>query len=112
MSILPLAALTACGDLQYRTPALNDADQARLSCQAFPEILDVLESQPALVFLSGSDGEAIVTDGQYKWVRFDIVNQREARLIQFGDVRARGAHFECWDDLNWMADVYTQLEEK
>lgn len=113
-STLPALALIACvsePDIVYRTPPLNEADQERLSCAAFPEIIDVLNSQPSLVFLSGSDGEAVVTDGQFKWVRFDIVNKREARLIQFGDVSARGVHFECSDDLQWTAKLITDLQE-
>lgn len=107
-------ALSACGTTEpvYSTPKLNDADQAHLSCQAFPEIRDVLTTLPRHVFLAGSDGKAVVTDGGHKWVRFDIVNEREAKLVEFGDVTARSAHFECWDDLQWTSDLITGLQEK
>lgn len=106
-------ALAACGgsSIVYRTPPLNEADRQHLSCAEFPEIREVLESQPEHVFLSGSDGEAVVTDGGFLWVRFDIANKREGNLIEFGDVRARDAHFECSDDLQWTADLITDLQE-
>ena len=113
-SICLAMASAACSPetrIIYAVPKLNDQDRARLSCAAFPEIREVLEAQPEHVFLSGSNGKAVVTDGQYKWVRFDIANRREARLIEFGDLEARQAHFECFDDLNWTEDLITDLEE-
>lgn len=106
-------AIAACSpDVRfvYVTPELDDADRVRLSCSTFPEIKEVLEGSPEHVYLSGTNGEAVITDGGFKWVRFDIVQRREARLIQFGDVTARTAHFECFDDLNWTADVLRDLE--
>lgn len=93
----------------FRAPALPEE---RASCADFPEIKRLLEEQPRHVFLSGTNGEAVVTDGKYRWVRFDIVNKREARLIEFGDVRARSAHFECFDDLKWSVGVLRDLQPK
>lgn len=110
-SIWPLAALAACGpdpEPVFRAPVL---EESRLSCAAFPEIKEVLEASPEHVFLSGTSGEAVVTDGVHRWVRFDIVQHREARLIYFGDITARLAHFECRDDLQWTADVLRDLGE-
>lgn len=105
-------ALTACNDrIQFRTPPLNEADQARLTCAAYPEIREALRALPPHVFLAGSSGEAVTTPDGRKWVAFDVVNEREAVLIRFGDITGRGAHFECKDDLEWLAHVWTELED-
>lgn len=105
-------ALNACGEtaIQYRVPTLNEADHARLSCAEYPEIREALAELPPHAFLSGSSGEPVVTPDGRKWVAFDVVNQREGALIKFGDVAGRSAHFECRDDLGWVAEVWTELE--
>jgi len=105
-------ALTACSkEIVYRVPPLNEADQARLSCAGYPEIRDVLLALPEHVFLAGSDGTPVVTPDNRKWVAFDVANRREAAVIRFGDIAARGAHFECRDDLRWIADLITDLQD-
>jgi hypothetical protein len=106
-------ALAACGTtkVQYRVPTLNEADQAHLTCRDYPEIREVLAALPAHAFLSGSDGQPVETAGGQRWVRFDIVNRREGALILFGDRDGRTAHFECQDDLRWIADVWTDLQD-
>lgn len=103
-------AITACCPEPKPVLTAPTLPEERASCAAFPEIREVLQEQPSHVFLSGSNGEAVVTDGQYRWVRFDIANKREARLIEFGDVRARSAHFECFDDLEWSIGVIRDLQ--
>ena len=105
-------ALTACADnpeIIYRTPPLNEANEKRLSCQAYPEISEILADLPAHKFLSGSNGQAVITQGGHKWIRFDIANEREAVLIRFGEISGRSAHFECFDDLNWLARLWRDL---
>lgn len=86
-------------------------EKARLSCSAFPEIVAMLEQLPEHRFLAGANGQAVVTDGKHRWVRFDIVNLREAALIRFGDVTARSAHFECFDDLGFVSKVLAELPQ-
>ncbi len=114
-SISLLTALTACSNAPtpiFQTPPLNAADRAHLTCAAFPDIKETLRELPAHVFLSGSSGAAVTTPDGHKWVRWDIVNQREGILVKFGDITARGAHFECRDDLQWLGRVWTELEKK
>lgn len=104
-------ALTACADsIQFRVPPLNEADRAHLTCAEYPEIRETLLQLPAHVFLSGSNGQAVVTPDGHKWVRFDVVNRREAMLIRFGDVAGRTSHEECAADLEWLGHVWQQLE--
>lgn len=110
-SILLVLATTACSDkIQFRVPPLNEADRARLTCSAFPDFEGMLGQLPAHEFLSGTDGTPVVTPDGRKWVAFDVVNEREGRMLKFGGVDARGVHFECFDDLNWLGSVWTDLE--
>lgn len=104
-----LAATAACKPKVEPIFVAPQLDAARLSCSAFPEIVAILDDLPAHRFLSGSNGAAVVTDGKDRWVRFDIVNLREAALIRFADVSARTAHFECFDDLGFVAEVLARL---
>lgn len=104
-------ALTACSPrLQYRVPPLNQADAQRLTCSAFPDFDQVLRDLPEHQWLSTTRGEAVTTPDGRTWVAFDVVQLREARLLKFAGVDARGAHFECYDDLAWLADVWTELQ--
>ena len=112
-SILSAMALTACADnpeIQYAVPRLNAGDREHLTCQEYPEIREALRSLPPHVFLAGASGQLVLTDGLHRWVRWDIVNAREALLIKFGDIAGRSAHFECRTDLNWLGGVWTRLE--
>lgn len=104
-------ALTACSSTStvYRVPPLNASDQQRLSCADYPEIRDALRELPAHVFLSGANGEPVIVDGE-RYVRFSVVNDREAVVIRFADITGRTAHFSCKDNLQWLGDVYTGLE--
>lgn len=104
-------ALTACGpQLEYRVPPLNEADAERLTCSAYPAFEQVLRDLPAHDWLSTTRGEAVVTPDGRKWVAFDVVQRREALLLKFAGVDARGAHFECFDDLAWLASVWADLQ--
>ena len=104
-------ALTACApQLQYRVPPLNEADRTRLACSAYPDFTAMLRDLPAHQWLSTSKGEAVTTHDGRTWVAFDVVQQREARMLKFAGTDARGAHFECYDDLAWLASVWTELE--
>lgn len=103
--------LTACSPrLQYAVPPLNEADRERLTCSAYPDFEQVLRDLPKHQWLSTSKGEAVVTHDGRTWVAFDVVQEREARLLKFAGKDARGAHFECFDDLAWLAKVWTDLE--
>lgn len=105
-------ALTACGAaLQYATPPLNESDAERLTCSDYPDFIGVLQDLPAHEWLSTSSGEVVRTPDGRTWVAFDVVQQREARLIKFAGIDAKGAHFECYDDLAWLAKVWTDLQE-
>ena len=105
-------AISACVPaIQYRTPPLNEADRERLVCSEFAGFEDMLADLPAHAFLSTTKGAPVQTaDGAY-WVRFDVVQQREARMLKFAGVTARGQHFECFDNLAWLAGVWTDLEK-
>jgi len=104
-------ALTACSPrLQYRVPPLNEADRQRLTCSAYPDFEAMLRDLPKHEWLSTTKGEAVVTHDGRTWVAFDVVQQREARMLKFAGKDARGAHFECFDDLKWLAKVWTDLE--
>jgi hypothetical protein len=106
-------ALTACGsETAFRVPRLNSADRAHLACADYPDIRDALRALPAHVFLAGANGQAITTPDGHKWVRFDVANEREAIVVRFGAVEGSNAHFECFDDLLWLAKVWTDLEAK
>ncbi len=96
--------------LEYKVPRLNDADREHLTCSDFPDFNEVLRKLPDHQWLSTTRGEVVRTDGGHTWVRFDVVQEREARLILFAGVTAAGAHFECYDDLAWLAKVWTDLE--
>lgn len=72
----------------------------------------MLDELPAHEFLAGASGKVVVTDGNRRWVRFDIVNLREAALIRFGDITSRTAHFECFDDLGFVARVLDELPKR
>lgn len=109
MSILPLAALTACAGDAKPVLVAPEIEEARKSCAAYPEITNVLENLPEHVFLAGADGSAVITDGDHTWVRFDVVNAREAILIRFAEVDGRTAHFECFDDLRVVIDILDDL---
>ena len=111
-SISLLAGLSACQPhLQYRVPTLNEADAERQTCADFPDFEAMLRKLPAHVWLAGSDEAAVVTPDGRTWVAFDVVQMREAAMLHFGGVDARGAHFECFDDLEWMRDTWAGLEE-
>lgn len=105
--------LSACGPttIQYKVPALNAADQARLTCSDYPSFEAMLTELPAHEWLRTSSGEVVVTPDGRRWVSFDVVQQREARMLKFGGVDASGAHFECFDNLKWISDVWRDLEE-
>lgn len=104
-------ALTACSPLQYRVPPLNEADRARLTCSAFPDFEAMLRELPAHQWLSTTKGEVVVTRDGRTWVAFDVVQKREARMLKFAGKDAKGAYFECFDNLAWLASVWTDLEE-
>ena len=108
MTTLPLMALSACADKEpvFVAPVI---EEARQSCASFPEIQRVLANLPKHVFLAGSDGSAVITDGDHTWVRFDIVNAREALIIRFSEIDGKRAHFECSDDLRVVIDVLNDL---
>lgn len=104
-------ALSACAPaIQYRVPPLNEADQARLTCSDFAGFEEMLAELPAHQFLSTSSGEAVRTEGGHYWVRFDVVQERDGKMLKFGGVTARDQHFECYDDLAWIAEVWRDLE--
>ena len=104
-------ALTACSpQLEYRVPPLNEADSQRLTCSDYPDFETMLRQLPAHEWLSTTKGAAVKTQDGQTWVAFDVVQQREARMLKFAGVDARGAHFECFDDLTWLASVWTDLQ--
>ena len=112
-SILPAMALTACSkqvEAVYSTPPLNAQDRTHLSCADYPDTDAVVRSLPPHVFLSGLNGEPVITDGGHRWVRFDIVNAREGITLKLGTVDGKRAHGECHADLTWLADVWLDLQ--
>lgn len=108
-NILPLMALTACAPDAEPILIAPEIDEAILSCAEYPEITDLLKRLPAHIFLAGSNGQAVLTDGRFAWVRFDVVNDREAMLIRFSEIDGRRVHFECWDDLGKVRDKLNGL---
>lgn len=108
-SILPALAITACAADPEPILVAPEIEEARLSCAAYPDIIELLQELPDHVFLAGSNGQAVITDGQFTWVRFDVVNRREAMLIRFADIDGRKVHFECWDDLGFIRDLLNDL---
>lgn len=105
--------MSACSPaLQYAVPPLNEADRAHLTCADFPDFPALLAALPAHEWLATSSGEVVVTPDGRRWVSFDVVQQREARMLRFAGVDARGAHFECQADLDWLARVWTGLEAR
>lgn len=91
-------------------PPLNDHDRQRLTCSDFPDFEGMLTALPDHEWLSTTSGEAVVTPDGRRWVAFDVVQEREARLLKFTLIDTRGAHFECYDDLRWLARVWSDLE--
>lgn len=107
-------ALTACVPrIQYQVPPLNETDRERLTCSAYTGFDEMLRQLPQHKWLSTSAGVPIKTgeDG-HMWVRFDVVQVREAKMLKFAGADARGVHFECYDNLNWLADIWRPLEAK
>lgn len=93
-------------------PPLNEADRARLTCADYPDFAALLRDLPKHHWLATSKGEAVTTPDGRTWVAFDVVQQREAKLLKFAGVDAKGAHFECFDDLAWLAQTWQGLEQK
>lgn len=104
---LPAAGLSACGDpqFQYRLPVLNEADQQRLECAAPPAVETLATGLPAYAWLATSAGEVVEAPDGTRYVTFSSANAREAELLRRINAASAG-HFECWDDLEWVGDLW------
>lgn len=91
-------------------PPLNEEDEKRKTCSDYPDFDVVLASLPSHEWLRTTSGETVKTADGRTWVSFDVVQEREAKLIKFAGVDAKGAHFVCFDNLKWLSDTYTDLE--
>jgi len=61
--------------------------------------------------MSTSEGKVVVDPSGHKWVRFDVANEREGKLVTLGRVDGKRAWFNCSDNLEWIGGVYSDLEE-
>ena len=98
--------MSACAPaIQYHLPTLNEADQQRLVCPAPASVAELVEGLPGHVALAASDGTVVRTPDGQTWVSFASANAREGELLARMNT-ASGAHFECFDDLEWVADLW------